>query len=55
MAAGRRPSYEELAGLVASHAEQIARLEAELKRRLGQNSQNSARPPSSDSPFVKPE
>jgi transposase len=27
---------------------------AELKRRLGQNSQNSSKPPSSDSPFVKP-
>ncbi len=27
---------------------------AELKRRLGMNSQNSSRPPSSDSPFVKP-
>ena len=57
MPAGRRPSYEELAALVASQAEQIARLEAEvaeLKRQLGQNSQNSSRPPSSDSPFVKP-
>ena len=27
---------------------------AELRRQLGQNSQNSSRPPSSDSPFVKP-
>ena len=27
---------------------------AELKRRLGQNSRNSSRPPSSDSPFTKP-
>jgi transposase len=26
----------------------------ELRRQLGQNSQNSSRPPSSDSPFVKP-
>jgi len=51
------PSYEDLAVLVARQAEQIARLEAEvaeLRRRLGQNSQNSSRPPSSDSPFVKP-
>jgi len=55
--ADRRPSYEDLAALVARQAEQIARLEAEvaeLKRQLGQNSQNSSRPPSSDSPFVKP-
>lgn len=27
---------------------------AELRRQLGQNSQNSSRPPSSDSPSVKP-
>jgi transposase len=43
--------------LVARQAEQIARLEAEvaeLRRQLGQNSQNSSKPPSSDSPFVKP-
>ena len=55
--AGRRPSYEDLAALVARQAEQIGRLEAEvveLRRQLGQNSQNSSRPPSSDSPFVKP-
>ena len=42
---------------IVRQGEQIARLEAEvaeLKRRLGQNSQNSSRPPSSDSPFVKP-
>jgi transposase len=61
---GERPSYEELAALVASQAaliatqaETIAALQAEvaeLKRRLGQNSQNSSMPPSSDSPFVKP-
>jgi transposase len=59
-----RPSYDELAALVAQQAATIARLEAEvaalraenaeLKRRLGLNSQNSSRPPSSDSPFVKP-
>ncbi|MGB3440389.1 MAG: IS66 family transposase [Actinophytocola sp.] len=38
-------------------AERIDQLEAEvaeLKRRLGQNSRNSSRPPSSDSPFTKP-
>ena len=57
MSADRRPSYEELAALVVGQAEQIARLEgevAELKRQLGQNSRNSSKPPSSDSPFVKP-
>jgi transposase len=54
---GSCPSYEELAALVGRQAEQIARLEAEvaeLRRQLGQNSRNSSRPPSSDSPFVKP-
>jgi transposase len=56
-AGGGRPSYDELAALVASQSAEIAALRAEvaeLKRRLGQNSQNSSRPPSSDSPFVKP-
>jgi transposase len=51
------PSYEELAALVVRQAERIEQLEAEvaeLRRQLGQNSQNSSRPPSSDSPFVKP-
>jgi transposase len=54
---GERPSYDELTALVAHQAAVIAGLQAEvaeLKRRLGQNSQNSSRPPSSDSPFVKP-
>jgi hypothetical protein len=53
---GPGPSYEELAALVGRQAEQIARLEAEvteLRRQLGQNSRNSSRPPSSDSPFVQ--
>jgi transposase len=59
-----RPSYDELAALVqrlaaevASRDEVIAGLRAEvaeLKRQLGQNSRNSSKPPSSDSPFVKP-
>jgi transposase len=56
--AGRRPSYEELAELVVRQAERIGRLEAEvaeLRRQLGQNSRNSSKPPSSDSPFMKPE
>jgi hypothetical protein len=37
------------AGLRAENAALIARIE-ELERRLGQNSQNSSRPPSSDPP-----
>jgi transposase len=51
------PSYEELAALVAVQAERIAQLQAEvaeLRRQLGQNSRNSSKPPSSDSPFAKP-
>jgi hypothetical protein len=62
--ADSRPSYEELAALVVRQAEMIARLEAkvavleadnaELKRQLKQNSRNSSKPPSTDSPFVKP-
>jgi transposase len=57
MSAGRGPSYAELAALVVRQAERIEQLEAEvaeLKRRLGMNSTNSSKPPSSDSPFVKP-
>jgi transposase len=59
-----RPSYDELAALVVEQARVIAELRArvaaleaenaELKRRLGMNSSNSSRPPSSDSPFTKP-
>ena len=55
--ADQRPSYEELAALVVRQAEQIEQLMgevAELKRQLGLNSRNSSKPPSSDSPFVKP-
>jgi transposase len=43
--------------LVVRQAERIEQLEAEvaeLKRRLGMNSTNSSKPPSSDSPFTKP-
>ena len=57
MSVGRGPSYEELAALVVRQAERIEQLEAEvaeLKRRLGMNSTNSSKPPSSDSPFIKP-
>jgi transposase len=42
---------------VAHQVAVIDRLEAEvaeLKRQLGQNSRNSSKPPSADSPFVKP-
>ena len=59
-----RPSYDELAALVVGQAAVIEQLQAdvvalraenaELKRRLGQNSRNSSKPPSSDSAFTKP-
>jgi hypothetical protein len=42
-------SYEELAVLVIALGAEIADLKAQLK----QNSKNSSRAPSSDSPFVK--
>jgi transposase len=45
------PSYEELAALVVAQAAQVAALTArvaELERRLGLNSRNSSKPPSSD-------
>src|SRR5947209_20455566 len=45
------PSREELVALVAAQAAEIAALKAEiaeLKRRLGLNSSNSGKPPSSD-------
>jgi len=45
-----QPSYEELAALVVALQVRIAELEAQLK----QNSRNSSKPPSSDSPFVRP-
>jgi transposase len=48
---------ERLAAEVASRDELVARLEAEmaeLRRRLGQDSSNSSRPPSSDSPYRRP-
>ena len=43
--------------MVVRQAERIEQLEAEvaeLHRQLGQNSRNSSKPPSSDSPFTKP-
>lgn len=64
MSADRRPSYEELAAenaqLRAENAELRAMMAAvrdevaELKHQVGQNSRNSSKPPSSDSPFTKP-
>jgi hypothetical protein len=55
---GVRPSYDELAALVAAQALELARAREEitalraevaaLKRRLGTNSGNSSMPPSSD-------
>jgi len=50
-AIGARPSYEELEALVVSQAALISELRsrvAELEARLGANSRNSSRPPSSD-------
>ncbi|MBS2967001.1 IS66 family transposase [Actinocrinis puniceicyclus] len=52
-----KPSYEELVALVVAQQEQITLLTAriaELEAALKQNSKNSSKPPSSDSPFVKP-
>lgn len=57
------PTYRELVELVASQAlviavqaeliEKLTARVAELERRLGADSSNSSRPPSSDSPFTK--
>jgi transposase len=59
-----RPSYEVLAALVVSLREELTESRAALGRaltriedleaRLGRNSKNSSKPPSSDSAFVKP-
>jgi transposase len=59
-----RPSYEDLEKTVRAQAARIGELEAlierlaaeneELRRRLGSDSSNSSRPPSSDSPYDKP-
>jgi transposase len=55
--AGPDPSYAELAAENATLRAVIAALRAEvaeLRRQLGSNSQNSSKPPSTDSPFAKP-
>jgi transposase len=44
----------ELVTALGARLDALERENAELKRQLGQNSQNSSRPPSSDSPFAKP-
>src|SRR5271168_4054619 len=47
----REPSREELIALIAAQAAEMAALKArlaELERRLGLNSSNSGKPPSSD-------
>ena len=64
MFAEPKPSYEELAAENAALKSEVAEVKAllalameqivELQARLNQNSKNSSRPPSSDSPFVKP-
>src|SRR6266704_6956427 len=62
--APQSPSYEDLAGLVAALEVEVRALRednerlraenTELRRRLGMDSTNSSRPPSSDSPYAKP-
>jgi transposase len=44
-----KPSYEELAALLAGLVESLEAESAELRRRLGMNSRNSSTPPSKDS------
>jgi transposase len=49
-------SHEQLCALVTrlqARVEELAAENAELRRRLGQNSSNSSRPPSSDAPWSK--
>jgi transposase len=59
-----RPSYEDLAcenaelrelvKVLIARQDALEQENAELRRQLGLNSRNSSKPPSSDSPFVKP-
>lgn len=50
MAGDRCASYEDLAAVVVAPRVVVAA----LKRRLGQNSQHSSKPPSTDWPFTPP-
>lgn len=62
--AKRQPSYDDLVRVIADLQTRLDAVEAdnerlraenaELKRRLAQDSSNSSKPPSSDSPFRKP-
>jgi transposase len=57
LVASQAALVEQLRGEVAqlrADNEKLRAENAELRRRLGMNSQNSSKPPSSDSPFVKP-
>ena len=57
VSAASKPSYDELVVLIGVLREENLALKAkvaELEARLNQNSRNSSKPPSSDSPFVKP-
>jgi hypothetical protein len=64
VSADHRPSYEDLAVENTELRAMVSDLRlvvevlrgevAELKRQLGQDSRNSSKPPSSDSPFTKP-
>lgn len=57
MAAGPDPSYADLAvenAALRAMVEALRAEVAELRRQLGSNSQNSSKPPSTDSPFDKP-
>lgn len=59
-----RPSYEalarenaelrELVQALSARQDALEQENAKLRRQLGLNSRNSSKPPSSDSPFVKP-
>ncbi len=57
MTTDSRLSYEDLVAqntALRALVEELRAEVAELKQQLGQNSQNSSRPPSTDSPFSKP-
>jgi transposase len=57
VSADQQPSYEELRAenaVLRALIDELRAEVAELGRRVDQNSRNSSRPPSSDSPFLKP-